>query len=319
MPRQPAKKEEYVCCRCNKRFNSLSYFYKTYSKLYTNTEHLPVCKDCFVELFYLYADKYKDEKKAMQRICMAFDLYYADYAFDGCCQDGKVAIGNYMRLLNMVQCQDKTFDTTIEEGYDPKKELIKRQPEKQPKPSAKQVSGFSQNNVVPQIEEPQISEADIKRWGNGFDVEDYDMLNSHYNYLKDGNPNSDGNQEIFIKDLCYNNMLKMKALRDGRIEDYNKLSESYRKTFNQSGLKTVKETAGIDDFDLGVTIEMIEKYTPAEYYKNRELYKDFDKIGEYIQRFLYRPLKNLMHGTTERDYEFYVKDNDKVSGVDSDE
>ena len=146
MPRQPAKKEEYVCCRCNKRFNSLSYFYKTYSKLYTNTEHLPVCKDCFVELFYLYADKYKDEKKAMQRICMAFDLYYADYAFDGCCQDGKVAIGNYMRLLNMVQCQNKTFDTTIEEGYDPKKELIKRQPEKQAKAETKQAMRSSEKN-----------------------------------------------------------------------------------------------------------------------------------------------------------------------------
>lgn len=308
MPRKTATTNAYSCCQCHNNFDSLTEFYKTYSTLYTDTGHLPICKDCFLSLFNSYADKYHDRNKAMQRICMAFDLYYDESLFNKCCKEDAVEIGNYMKRLNMVQYQGKTFDTNINEGFVFGEEAVSDNIEKQKK-----------DKPTEKNEQISIKQSDIKRWGQGFEAEDYDMLNSHYNYLKDGNPNSDGNQEIFIKDLCYNNMLKMKALRDGRIEDYNKLSESYRKTFNQSGLKTVKETAGIDDFDLGVTIEMIEKYTPAEYYKNRELYKDFDKIGEYIQRFLYRPLKNLMHGSTERDYEFYVKDNDEVSGVDGDE
>lgn len=310
MPRQPAKKEEYVCCRCNKRFNSLSYFYKTYSKLYTNTEHLPVCKDCFVELFYLYADKYKDEKKAMQRICMAFDLYYADYAFDGCCQDGKIAIGNYMRLLNIVQCRDKTFDTTIEEGYDPKKELIKRQPEKQAKAETKQAKAETKQEKedTPAPEEPSISRSDLKRWGNGFEPEEYEYLNSHYKCLKEANPNCDSNQEIFIIDLCVTKMQQTQAVRAKDIDAYSKLTELYRKLFQQAGLKTVKESTTSAEDCWSSWTSIISRQAPEEYYKDKQLYKDMDGLDDYFKRNVGRPVNNLEFGTTERDYEYFVGD-----------
>ena len=80
-------------------------------------------------------------------------------------------------------------------------------------------------------------------------------------------------------------------------------------------MKTVRDASADDSFDIGSYIEMIEKYTPAEYYKNKNsLYVDFDKIGEYMKRFILRPLQNLQHGTTDRDYEFYVKDEDSEDG-----
>ena len=110
----------------------------------------------------------------------------------------------------------------------------------------------------------------------------------------------------------------MKAVREGRVDDYNKLTESYRKTFTQAGLKTVKDTNTIEEFTVGVTAETIEKYTPAEYYKNKSLYKDHDNIGDYINRFLLRPLRNLMQGTKDRDVEFFVKD-EETDGFTDDE
>ena len=59
---------------------------------------------------------------------------------------------------------------------------------------------------------------------------------------------------------------------------------------------------------LGIGIEEIEKYTPAEYYKDKKLFKDTDEIGNYWERFIKRPLKNLILGSKVRDTEFYVKD-----------
>ena len=106
-------------------------------------------------------------------------------------------------------------------------------------------------------------------------------------------------------------MQQMKAVRNNKVDDYNKLTESYRKSFMQAGIKTVKDNAADADFTLGVTAEMIEKYTPAEYYKNKQLFKDNDGIGEYIDRFLLRPIKNLMHGDNKRDPEYYVKGDDE--------
>ena len=59
---------------------------------------------------------------------------------------------------------------------------------------------------------------------------------------------------------------------------------------------------------MGVTLATIAQYTPEEYYKDKKLYKDFDGLGDYFDRFVKRPLKNLMTGSIERDSEYCVKE-----------
>lgn len=287
-----SKNIRLTCCICSQTFDSLSEFNKSYSGLYAATGRLPLCKSCLTQVFKNYVTEYGDTKKAMKRICMAYDLYYNDSIFDKCSEDGDALMGNYIKKLNMVQYNGRTFDNSIKEG-------------------------FSFNSVIPtkqtdskKPKEIKIDEKDIANWGDGFNPEDYELLNSHYKYLTDANPQCDSNQEIFIMDLCYTKMQQLKAVRDGKVDDYNKLTESYRKSFAQAGLKTVKETNN-EEFTIGVTGEIIEKYTPAEYYKNKKLYKDFDGVGDYFDRFILRPLKNLVHGTKERDFEFYVKEGDE--------
>lgn len=55
---------------------------------------------------------------------------------------------------------------------------------------------------------------------------------------------------------------------------------------------------------LGLWARDIEKYTPAEFYKDKKLFKDFDDIGSYCSRFIFRPLKNLLTGSKELDKEY---------------
>lgn len=298
MPQKNISQTVYVCCQCNKHFNSLTQFYKTYSGLYAGTGYLPICKSCFGKLFDFYLNKYSDIRKAMQRICMAFDLYYNDSIFDTCNDGTNVMIGNYIKRLNMAQYKGRTFDTTLREGFEFNKNTILNTKKK----NSSEIKKQEEQNVN------EINSADIEKWGIGFEKVDYDILNSHYKLLKTANPNCDSNQEIFINDLCYIKMQQMKAVRDGKVDDYNKLTDSYRKTFTQAGLKTVRDSNINEDFTIGINVETIEKYTPAEYYKNKSLYKDFDNIGEYITRFMLRPLRNLMHGTKDRDYEYFVRD-----------
>lgn len=287
MPRTSS--EGATCCHCGEK--DPAQFYKTFSTMYSKSEYMPMCKTCLYALFDKLIKRYGDKRKAMQRICMAFDLYYSDSIFDALSLENTSSIiGNYLKKLNMQQHKGKTFDTSLEEGFsfgDMKKK-------KSTKPQTD--------------EEENISKEDTDRWGFGFGKMDYDILNSHYKLLKSSNPNCDSNQEIFITDLCYTKMQQMKALRDGKVDDYNKLTDSYRKSFTQAGLKTVRDTNINEDFRIGVNAETIEKYTPAEYYKGKELYRDYDNIGEYIERFMLRPLRNLMHGSKDRDYEFYVKE-----------
>lgn len=154
-----------------------------------------------------------------------------------------------------------------------------------------------------------ISTASIKRWGVGtLGADDYKMLDDHYKLLKEQNPNADNNQEIFIKDLCYIKLQQMEAMASKRIDDFDKLTKLYRDTFKQAGLKTVAEADASSDETLGVTLAVISQFTPEEYYKDKTLYKDFDGLGEYIKRFVTRPLKNLVSGSIERDEEYRIED-----------
>lgn len=59
---------------------------------------------------------------------------------------------------------------------------------------------------------------------------------------------------------------------------------------------------------LGMWIGDIERYTPAEFYQDKSLYKDADGIGSYASRFIFRPLKNLLTGSKEIDKEFNLSD-----------
>ena len=316
MPKKNSEQAIYICCHCDEPHTSLDQFYKINSGLYAKRGYLPICKKHFAETLEKYTEKYGDTRKAMRRICMAFDLYYTDSVFDSCVEDDvSVMLGNYFKRLNMKQCQNKTFDTSLEEGFD--FEQINYKAELEKKKKAEKLGAKESKDV--ELKEEKVDPKDIEKWGTGFDNIDYGILNSHYNLLKAANPNGDSNQEIFITDLCYTKMQQMRAVREGNVDDYNKLTDSYRKSFQQAGLKTVRDANINEEFTIGVTAETIEKYTPAEYYKNKELYRDHDNIGEYIERFLLRPLRNLMHGTKDRDYEFYVKDEGDTDGYSEEE
>lgn len=240
---------------------------------------------------------YESAYLAIKRLCMIYDLYYTDSIVDSCYKNKSTfPIGDYMKKLNLAAYKGKTFENSLREGF------FFDMKEPSTVPSDKKVEPVS-----------TIPESVKARWGTGLSDEDYKALEEHYRYIKKANPDCDSNQEIFIMDLCQTKMQQISAMKSGRTDDYIKLTESYRKTFAQAGLKTAREATNEDEFSFGITAQMIEQYSPAEYYKNKERHKDFDGLGDYISRFFTRPLKNLMFSTSERDTEYYVKDEEDLS------
>lgn len=292
----PEREIEYRCDRCKRVESKPTNFYRSNSQLYDNNGYLPICKDCLAQLYNKYLLYFHDVGKAIKRLCMAFDLYYNDDLVKACLKKSNLTppIGEYMKKLNIAQCRRKTFDTTIDEGF---------------------LFNDEDDVMIPSDEEIKpvttIPDSVKMRWGSGLSDDDYKTLEEHYRYLKKANPDFDSNQEIFIMDLCQTKMQQTRAMTSGRTDDYIKLTESYRKTFAQAGLKTTPDVAESNNESWGTWISMISKYTPEEYYKDKKLYKDFDGIGEYFKRFVLRPLKNLQLGTTDRDKEFYVGDEEE--------
>lgn len=297
-----AAEKRFQCYTCGQTL-PVNSFYKSGSKLYSGVGYLPVCKSCLDARVASYKSQYNDNAKAVQRICMAFDIYYnAEYMSYLNDFQGDI-LGEYMRRVQGARGRAlRTFDNTISEGfvfYDSGCKGINQEESKQG-----------------EKEKRSVDERLVMKWGEGFDAEDYEVLEKHHKYLKSANPNCDSNQDIFITDLCFIKMQQIKAVRENRIDDFNKLTESYRKSFAQANLKIARENDVTDKFLLGVGIEDIERYTPAEYYKDKKLYDDYDSLGDYFERFVLRPLKNLQLGSDERDKQYFVKDDGDDDGYD---
>lgn len=211
----PKGENKHVCCRCNMALGIRDY-YKSCSHMFSEG-HLPICKTCFSALFDQYAADYQSLKKALQRMCMAFDLYYNETLFESCENNRDTLVGNYIRKLNIKQNANKTFDTSIKEGFD----VLSG--EKRVKGSKNKKIAIVDEYGNEQDEEVRVSSKDLEKWGMGLDPDDYRALNDHYKFLKNANPNCDNNQEIFIMDLCYTKMQQLKAVREGRIDDLTRL------------------------------------------------------------------------------------------------
>lgn len=280
--------EKFKCDCCGTEYDTqLGNFYKSQSTLYkANNNYIHVCNNCIDSLIEQYTDSLGTEEKAIQRICLHFDLYFSKDMLDKSLYDTNSNLKrmqSYVRECNNKKNLGKTYDTFLAES------------EGQDKSVDEEVSRL--------LAEIQIQK---ERWGDGiYNKKELHQLDTHYRLLKSNNPNADGNQEVFIKDLCILNLLKTEMIKQGDTKSMLDVSKAYRDTFKQSGLQLVSEN--FTDDSLGVNLEVISKYTPEEYYKDKTLYKDFDGIEEYFKRLILRPIQNLFFGTKDKDPEYHVK------------
>ena len=291
-------KHKYKCSCCGKGFNSLkTNFQKTNSPLFqANEGFLPWCKSCTDSYMNILIGFYsQNEEHAIEHFCQQVDWVY-DIEPLKCAREissDRSRISSYAAKKNLNVGNRKTYFDTLKYNYEQK------------------LSEVVTSREQAKSENSTISASAVDRWGIGFTEQDYKNLDEHYRMLKKNNPNADNNQEIFIKDLCNINMLKIHALQNGDSKEYAALVEQYAKTFKQAGLRTVEEKDSSNDETFCMTLGFISDYTPEEFYQDRELYADFDKIGEYMERHILRPMMNLETGSDIRDTEYFVPEGDE--------
>lgn len=290
-------KKKYMCTCCGKKFTTQkNNFSKSASPLYqANDGYLNICNSCRDNYYYRLVDLYNgNQAHAIRHFCQQFDIIFHEDALTASRQisSDRSRISHYQAKKNLGQTA--RVGSTYIDGmkYDYQNKL----------------DDVIESREQAKSEDSTITASAVDRWGVGFTELDYKLMDDHYKMLKRQNPNCDANQEIFIKSLCSLSMLQTKALKSGDSKEYTSLVEQYAKTFKQAGLKTIQETDKNADDCWGIFMEQISQYTPEEYYKDKKLYEDFDGIGKMFERFVLRPLKNLMCKTNERDPEFNVED-----------
>ena len=290
-------KYPYHCTACGKGFmRQKDNFNVSPSPYYTkNGGYLTVCKNCLDKAFEYYRDEVfdGDQDKAMELLCATINTCYDEVAWANAKkhpQSNRSKVSLYFSKLNLSQTKGASYADTI----------IFRE--------ANKVENATSIQAVEDNPNMSTSIDTIKSFGLGFGEADYETLQYEYDdwVEKYGEP-EDKRQDELYKSLCYLKLQLQKSVQNGDA-GIGALAKTYKEYINAATTeledrKQKKEDAVRLD-PLGVWISEIEKYTPAEYYKDKKLYHDADGFGSYASRFIFRPLKNLLTGSKELDKEF---------------
>lgn len=268
------RQQKYTCFYCGNEYVETNY-YKSFGFFFNNIGKIPYCKQCIEKVYQYYFDKYTNEgcltpeENAVKRVCMAMDIYYTKANFDSAMNKIKKdninisPMGQYMKTISLSQYKNKSYDNTVYE--DEQKKLAE---------SLMDMSNVSERNV---------DEKTIQFFGAGFTDDDYEFLQREYNDWTARHECKTKAQEEVFKDICFNRLQNLKALRVG--EDTKDITASFQKMLD-SGKLQPKQNSGdttADNQTFGTLIDKWENTRPLP--EIDEELRDVDKIGFYIDTF----------------------------------
>ena len=228
----------------------------------------------------------------MDRICQITDMYVDEVAWAASrkISADRNRMSAYVARLNLNQSKGTTYSDTLVKRWEAEVE------------NAETAAQADQNDDI------TVPIEVIRRFGTGFTDGDYDSLEYEYqNWVeKYGTPIDKRQEELYVS-ICYMKLNLQKSIQ-GRDAGTGTLANSYKALIEAATTeiedRKKKAEADMELKPIGLLYRDIEEYCPAEYYKDKKLYQDFDHLKEYISRFMIRPLHNLLLGTKEMDKEF---------------
>ena len=165
-------KDKYTCFYCGNEYVDTNY-YKSNSIFYEGICRIPYCKQCIEKLYQYFYEKYTNdgclipEKKAVQRLCMVFDIYYRDDVFDSSMNKIKTsgmnitAMSQYMKQIQLQQYNrnKESYENTIYEA---------------------EQENFAMAVISNMSGETTVEQKTIDFFGSGFTDEDYKYLKREY-------------------------------------------------------------------------------------------------------------------------------------------
>lgn len=291
---EPEPTVMYKCARCGAEYDKQQgNFSRTRSPMWANGSggYLPVCHNCTNELYHHYEEALGSREKALERMCMKFDIYWSPRVYK--MMFGAVAQENqfksYVTKTMLQHVRHESYDDTLDDDAVDNGDLVL------PKEELQKAHDLGETQITPE---------DIERWGGGYTKEEYRMMDAHYRMLTAGETNIEFLRDKYIRDMCNIHVQSVRAMANKDTKGYADLLTLYQKVAQTAQIKVQNTDIDTSNDTYGKWLAEIEKYTPAEYYADKKRYRDFFGIQEYCERFIYRPLKNLITGSKDKDKEF---------------
>lgn len=264
-----------LCTRCGSDL-AQTHFYKSNSEVYKYTGKISICKECVNDMYEKYKKEYKNELKALYRLCLELNVFFDKKLFDTSYEkheDSNMTLPiYYMSKVGLSQYKGKTFsDSDMLDIWSRDKLHIEIQDKKEEK-----------NKVTKEM---------IRRWGSSFEPDDYTFLEERYNHMK--NAYGDKNiSSLWDYQIIAINYLKIKQLTEQddekSISIATKLMSENAKLMKDCEMKSVQQKSGETDFYSNF-IERIEYTRPV--CEPSPFFMDVDRCDEYFNRFVKQPLQ----------------------------
>lgn len=259
-------KKKCSCCKQEKYEER--YFWKSYSYIYLDSGRLPVCKECFKNIFDKLVNKYDSNIKALKHTCLNFDIYFDDKLASEL-RDKKIEdfIDEYMKIINRnSKYRGKTsIDNSIEDKIN---------------------SGFELNEV-------KINNDMVERWGAGLRKEDYMFLENKFNEFSIAYQCKRPAEKMLLEQISKCLLKSDEALRNGDATGFEKMNTLISKLMNDANIKPIQEASLAENETItwGTWIDKIENYRPIG--EPSEQFKDVDKIKTYINKWFIGQMRKV--------------------------
>lgn len=259
-------KKKCSCCKQEKYEER--YFWKSYSYIYLDSGRLPVCKECFKNIFDRLENKYNSNIKALKHTCFNFDIYFDDKLASEL-RNKKIEdfIDEYMKIINRnSRYRGKTsIDNSIEDKIN---------------------CAFEANEV-------KINNDMVERWGAGLREEDYMFLENKFNEFSTAYQCKRPAEKMLLEQISKCLLRSDEALRNGDATGFEKMNTLISKLMNDANIKPIQEASLAENETItwGTWIDKIENYRPIG--EPSEQFKDVDKIKTYINKWFIGQMRKV--------------------------
>lgn len=293
-----AEIEKLTCAKHGGNSIVLSKFYIAgNSSIFGGIGYIPICKDCLYTMVDDYYEIYKDMKLAIYYICRKIDVAFNNNIFESALGKGlekgkdvpKKVFQSYITQYNSLGKTNNTFIPFDDGEHVENIHTIEH-------------TINIDDNIINIIKKDiSIDDIDLETqifWGFGFDAKDYMFLETEITNWKQTHKCDNQAEVTLLKEICIK-ILEIRRLREVKksVAKEQKELQDLMKTASVDPAKANVADGGKTLDAFGSWIKDIEQTEPAEYFEDKKLYEDFDGIKKYTDKYIFRPLKNLLTGS----------------------
>lgn len=297
--------DKIFCRKCMKNLKPTEFFTAVDKDLDSNG-FFSICKRCCDELYSGYYRIEHDVARAILQSCRKLNI-----KFDEASVESTVA--------QLKTYADKGRQTDSVLGIYKGKLIANSKNNMSDKSSSIDLTFVEPSVVLPPAHPLDDSKTsfDLQQyWGDNYNFDDYQYLEREMSEWRKTHRCDTKAEETLLKEICHKSLeIRRQRLKNGGGSTATLVKElqDLMKTASVDPSKTSSIGAGKSQETFSAFIKIIEENEPADFYKDKELFKDVDNIDWYFKKYLTRPLKNFI--TQSRD--FNVEEDDEESDFDS--